>query len=160
MPRWQDDKPRPHHYEFAHRALRRIAFNPQVDLAALGHAGHLDGCLRATWAAVGERQGEPDRLPDYGLHGELVEIAGKSAVLVTLPVANHAAEARFAVIAPLCPPESRRYLTLEFSWNIVTDHPTTMIGEWRADGHHLNLGPGPDAVKSAFLAKVQELLSS
>jgi hypothetical protein len=160
MPRWQDDKPRPHHYEFAHRALRGIVFNPQVDLAALGRAGRLDGSLRATWAAVGERQGEPDRLPDYGLHGELAEIAGKPAVLVTFPVANHAVEAFFAVIAPLDPPESRRYLTLEFSWNVVTDHPGTVIGEWRADGHHLNLGAGPDASKSAFVARMQKLLSS
>jgi|SRR5215831_3470144 len=160
MPRWQDDKPRLHHYEFAHRALPGIAFNPQVDLAALGHAGRLDGSLCATWAAVGERQGEPDRLPGHGLHGELVQIAGKPAVLVTFPVANHAAEAFFAVIAPLDPPGSRRYITLEFSWNVVTDHPATVIGEWRADGHHLNHEAGPEAATSAFLAKVQELLSS
>jgi hypothetical protein len=87
-----------------------------------------------------------------------VDVAGQPAVLVTFPSANHAAEAFFAVIAPLDPPESRRYLTLEFSWNVVTGHPTTVIGEWRA-GSHLNLGPGPQAAKSTFLARMQRLLS-
>jgi hypothetical protein len=53
-------------------------------------------------------------------------------------VADHAAEAYFAFVVPLEPPASRRYLTLEFSWNVVTDHLTTVIGEWRA-GSHVNL---------------------
>jgi hypothetical protein len=124
MRRWQEDKPRPHHYEFAHRALPRIAFNPRIDLAALARSAGLDAALRATWAAVGERRDDADRLPDDGLEGELVEVACQPAVLVTFPTANHAAEAFFAVIAPLEQPESRRYLTLEFSWNAVTDRPT------------------------------------
>ena len=156
--RWQDDKPRPHHYEFAHRALPAIAFSPRVDLAALAEAARLDSALHATWAAAGERCAAADRLPDDGLHAELVEAAGKPAVLVTFPAANHAAEAFFAVIAPVDPPESRRYLTLEFSWDVVSGIPTTVIGEWRA-GSHFNLGPGPEAAKSAFLANMQRLLN-
>lgn len=157
MPRWKTDKPRPHHYEFAHRAIPRIAFNPRVNLAAIAADDRLDSALRATWAAVGERYEAADRLSDEGLAGELVEVAGQSAVLVTFPVANHAAEAFFALVAPLSPPESRRYLTLEFSWNVVTDDPATVIGEWRA-GSHMNLGPGPEAARSTFLARMQELL--
>jgi hypothetical protein len=156
--RWQDDKPRPHHYEFAHRALPGIAFNPRVDLAGLADAARLDSALRATWSAVGERRGEADRLPDDGLQAELVQVAGETALLVTFPTANHAAEAFFAMIAPLDPPESRRYLTLEFSWNVVTGHPATVIGEWRA-GSHLNHGPGPEAAKLTFLARMQGLLN-
>src|SRR5262245_21040312 len=158
MTRWQGDNPRPHYYEFAHRAIPRIAFNPRVDLAAIAREDRLDAALRATWAAVGERHDAADRLPDEGLAGELVEVAGQSAVLVTLPVANHAAEAFFALVVPLEPPESRRYLTLVFSWNVVTDHPTTVIGEWRA-GSHVNLGPGPEAARSTFLARIEALLN-
>jgi hypothetical protein len=149
MSKWRGDEPRVHHYEFAHRALPGIAFNPRVDLAALANADHLDGALRATWAAAGERYGEADRLPDDGLQGELVEVAGEPAVLVTFPTANHAAEAFYALIAPLDPPESRRYLTLEFSWNVFTDHPTTVLGEWRI-GSHVNLRPGPEAASRFF----------
>jgi hypothetical protein len=89
---------------------------------------------------------------------QLVEVAGQSAVLMTFPVANHAAEAFFALVAPLEPPESRRYLTLEFSWNVVTDHPATVIGEWRA-GSHINLGPGPEAARSTFLARMDAVLN-
>jgi hypothetical protein len=77
---------------------------------------------------------------------------------VTFPVANHAAEAFFVLVAPREPPESRRYLTLEFSWNIVTSHPTTVIGEWRA-GSHVNLGPGPKAARSIFLSGMEAVLN-
>jgi hypothetical protein len=158
MARWQGDKPRPHHYEFAHRAVPRIAFDPRFDPLAMAREHRLDAALRATWAAIGERRDAADRLPDEGLTGELVEVAGQSAVLVTFPVAKHAAEAFFALVAPLEPPESRRYLTLEFSWNVVTDHPTTVIGEWHA-GSHVNHGPGPEAARSTFLTSVEALLS-
>jgi hypothetical protein len=113
--RWQDDKPRPHHCEFARRALPATAFNPRVNLLGLADADRPGSALRAIWAAVGQRHGEADRLPDDGLQGELVEIAGKPAVLVTFTAASHPAEAFLAAIAPLDPPQSRRYITLEFS---------------------------------------------
>lgn len=158
MNRWQGDKPRPHHYEFAHRAVPRIALDPRVDLAAIARQGRLDAALRATWAAAGGRRDASDRVPDDGLAGELVEVAGRPAVLVTFPVAVHAAEAFFALVAPLEPPESRRYLTLEFSWDLVTGQPATVIGEWRA-GSHVNLGPGPEAARSAFLAGMETVLN-
>jgi hypothetical protein len=76
MTRWRGDKPGPHHYDFAHRAIPRIAINPRVDLAATAYEDRLDAALRATWAAVGERREVADRLPDDGLAGELVEVAG------------------------------------------------------------------------------------
>jgi len=158
MNRWQGDEPRSHHYEFAHRAIPAIAFDPRVDLAAIARQDRLGAALRANWEAVGERHDATDRLPDDGLAGELVEVAGQSAVLVTFPVAEHAAEAFFGLVAPLEPPESRRYLTLEFSWNLVTEHPTTVIGEWRA-GSHVNLGPGPEPDRSTFLTIMEAVLN-
>ncbi len=85
MTRWQDDRPRPHHYGFAHRALPGVALNPDVDLRALATAGRLDEALRATWAAVGERQSEADRLAGEGLRGEIVDMIGTPAVLLTFP---------------------------------------------------------------------------
>jgi hypothetical protein len=78
-------------------------------------------------------------------------------VLVTFPAADHAAEAFFALVAPLEPPESRRYLTPGLLWNVMTDRPTTVIGEWRA-GSHVNLGTGPDAARSNFQARMEALL--
>jgi hypothetical protein len=158
MPSRQQDKPRPHHYQFAHRALPAISRNPQVDLAALARSGRLNGALRATWTAVGERLQEPDRLSGDGLHGELADLAGEQAIVVTLPPARHATEAFFAVITPLDPLQARRYLTLEFSWNVVTSQPATVVGEWQAD-RHINHGDGTGADRSALIAKVQQLLS-
>lgn len=140
------------------QSLAQIVFNPRVDLAAIAREDCLDTALRSTWAAVGERREPADRVPEDGLAGEQVELAGQPAGLVTFPVANLAAEAFFALVRPLEPPESRRYLTLEFSWNVTTDHPTTVLGEWRA-GSHVNLGPGPDAARSTFLARIEALLN-
>jgi hypothetical protein len=54
-------------------------------------------------------------------------------VRVTFPMATHAAEASFAVVEPLDPTVARRYITLEFSWNVITDQPATVLGEWRSD---------------------------
>jgi hypothetical protein len=75
MTRWQGGKPRPHHCEFAHRALPRIVF-PRVDLAAIAGEDRLGAALRSIWAAVGERRDAADRLPQDGLAGDLVEVAG------------------------------------------------------------------------------------
>jgi len=154
VPPWQDDQPRRHHYEFAHRALPAIALSPRADLAALARADRLDDALRATWASVGERHSEPDRVPDTGLHGELAAVGDHPSVLITFPLARHAAEAFFAIIT-LDPPDHRRYITLEFSWDVMTGEPTTVIGEWRS-GSHYNLGQGPQAAAAAFLARVTE----
>jgi hypothetical protein len=88
MPRWKDDKPRPHDYEFANRAIPRIVLDPRVDLAAIAGDHRLDAALRATWAPVGERHDADDRLPDDGLAAELVEVAGQSAALMAFPVAK------------------------------------------------------------------------
>jgi hypothetical protein len=156
MTSWRDDKPRPHHYQFAHRALPAIALKPSVDLAALADEGRLDAALRATWAAVGERQEPADRLTDEGLRARMVSIAGAQGVLVTLPAAAHATEAFFAVIAPVDGQVPRRYILLEFSWNVVAGEPATVLGEWRS-GSHFNLGGGPRAVESEFLAQVEEI---
>jgi hypothetical protein len=157
--RWQDDRPRPHHYEFAHRAFPGIARNPSVDLAALAEARRLDEAMRATWTAIGARRPDEERISADGLHGELVALDSTTALLVTLPTALHAAEAFFVLVAPLEPPASRRYLTLEFSWNPLTGQPTTMLGEWTTVGH-LNLGPGPGATRAAFLKRGAEIIGS
>lgn len=116
-------KPRPHHYEFAHRSF------PELPLTR-GSISRCSAARDVSWlsapyvAPVGERHRGPDRL-----RGELVEIVGEPTVLVTFPAASHAAEALFVAIAPLEPSESRRYLTLEFSWNVVTDRSATIAGE-------------------------------
>jgi hypothetical protein len=155
---WQGDKPRPHHYQFAHRALPAIALSPKVNLAAFARSGRLNDVLRATWTLAGERLAEPDRLPDEGLHGELADIGGRQGVLVTLPTAHYPAEAHLVLITPLDPSPTRRYLTLEFSRSLVTGQPATVIGEWHA-GRHINHGHGPDADRSAFIERALQVLS-
>jgi hypothetical protein len=155
--RWQEDRPRRHHYDFAHRTLPAIVRGSKVDLAALAQAGSLDDALAASWRAVGDQLHEADRLRGDGLRGALVELAGGPALLVTFPMAMHAAEAHFALITPLDPPDARRYITLESSWDAMGDQPRTVLGEWTAEGH-LNMGDGPSATPEAFLSRVATLL--
>ncbi len=158
MGRWQDDRPRGQHYEFAHKALPGIVRNPAIDFAALADQGRLDAALRTTWTAVGERHPDEEPINAEELRGELVDAGWTKIVLITLPAARHAAEALFIVVGPLSPPESRRYITPEYSWKPLTAQPSTILGGWAADAH-VNLGSGPDTpTRFAFLARVSEIL--
>jgi hypothetical protein len=88
----------------------------------------------------------------------MVSIAGAQAILVTFPPPAHATEAFFAVIAPVDGQVPRRYIVLEFSWNVVADQPATVLGEWRS-GSHFNLGSGgPQGSEPEFLTRVEEVL--
>lgn len=156
MPTWQDDRPRPHHYRFAHRALPSVLLSPRVDLPALLDQGRVLPGLLATWASVGEELDPQDRLGDDGLQCAAVAVAGRHGLLVTLPEAAHAAEAYFALVLPLTPADARRYFTLEFSWDIAHARPSTVIGEW-SDRGHLNWGGGPEPDPASFLTAVERL---
>jgi hypothetical protein len=154
----QDDKPRPHHYEFAHRVMPSIALNPDVDLAALAADGRLDRALHATWAKVGEGHAETDRVSGDGLGSSLVDVNGLQAVVLSFPTPMHMAEVFSAVVAPLEPPTARRYFTLEFSWDFAINQPDTVLCEWSSDGH-TNYGAGPAGTdETGLLRRVGELL--
>ena len=154
MSRFGNDAPRPHHYEFAHRALPAVAARFAADVAAW-RTGDLDGLLRHLWAEAGERLPEPDRLDPDGLRGEVVEVAGHDAILVTLPPATSTAEAHFVALVAAAPP---RVVTLEYTLN-VDDSVATVLGEWHGGGH-VNRGEGPPPDRDAFLAVVAGLLDA
>lgn len=154
----QDDKPRPHHYEFAHRAMPSITLNPDVDLARLAQDDRLQAALHQTWTKIGESHPEVDRLSADGLACGLVDIAGSRALVLSFPQPSHMAEVFSAVVAPLDPPSARRYFTLELSWDYATKQPGTVIGEWGPAGH-TNFGSGPAGSDAqSFLQRVGELL--
>lgn len=138
----QDDKPRPQHYEFAHRAMPSITLNPDVDLARLVEGDRLQAALLQTWTKIGESHPEVDRLSANGLAGRLVDVADSRALLLSFPQPSHMAEVFLAVVAPLDPPSARRYFTLELSWDFAAGQAGTIIGEWGPAGH-TNFGTGP-----------------
>jgi hypothetical protein len=140
------DRPRRHHYEFAHKLLPKVTMRPGVDLTSLVTKGALVPALLHSWDVLGRELNEEDRLPPDGLTAELIG----GTLLITLPRAEHAAEAHFVAVAPCEPEQARRFYTLEHSWGF-DDQPETVLGEWHA-GSHYNLGPGPVATRSGFLA--------
>lgn len=146
--KWDDDRPRPQHYEFAHRALPAIAGRVMRDLPAVRH--DLDAMLRFMWGKAGERVADAPAGSVEGLHGEVVEVAGREVVLVTLPPAEHATEAHFVAIVPGDPP---RVFTLEHTWHVPDDAPGTVLGEWTEE-RHVNYGDGPEPEADAFLTAV------
>ena len=156
MPGWQDDRPRPHHYRFGHRALPSVLLSPRVDLRAIVDQGRVLAGLRSTWVSVGEELDAQDRLDDDGLNCAVVEVAGTQGLLVTLPAPADATEAYFTLVLPLAPAGTRRYFTLEFSWDVVGARPSTVIGEW-SDRGHLNWGGSPAPDPASFLTAVERL---
>ena len=157
--RWPSDPPRRHHYAFAHQVLPSLARQPGIDLPAMAVAGLLDDALASAWADVGRQLPEEERLAPDGLHGELADLGGTAAVLVTLPPAQRTAEAHLAAILPADPPEHSRYLVLEHSWT-ADGEPATVLGEWVPGPEHLNLGPGPAPDRESFITALKERLAS
>ena len=149
------DRPRPHHYQFAHRVMPGTARQVAVRLPELAADGRLNDALRATWEQIGLALDEGDRLSPDGLSGQMVEVDGHQVALITLPRALHVTEAHFAAVVLGTDPV--RYVVLEHSWTLA-DQPDTVLGEWTPDVH-INLGSGPPPTQREFLKAVGSLLA-
>jgi hypothetical protein len=156
-PDWRSDpdRPRLHHYRFAHRVLPSIVRNPRIDLRrmdieAVNHA------LLSTWQGYGEELDAGERLQAAGLRAEVVPLGAHTVVLVTMPPAERMTEAHFVAVSYPGGEAPPRYLVLEDS-RALDGGRCTVLGEWTDEGH-LNLGGGPAPTKDAFLAAVSRLL--
>jgi hypothetical protein len=149
MALFRDDRPRPHHYVFAHRELPAIARRFAGSMPEQARSGRMDAALGRGWDHVGDRLPPGDRLPREGLAASLHGAgAGSQVVLVTMPQPAHAAEAYFAAIV-VDGGQLARYFVLEHGWT-TQDEARTVLCEWDERGH-VNLGDGPPPDGSAFL---------
>jgi hypothetical protein len=87
--------------------------------------------------------------------------------ILTLPMPREYTEAYLAaVIGKHSDPAFLRYLLWESSENVLDGTPSTVIGEWSADGRHLNHGGGPaftgelDDDSAAFVERVLGFVDS
>jgi len=119
MALFADDRPRAHHYLFAHRELPAIARRVASHLPELASSGRLDTALAMTWDRIGDRLSPADRLPSAGLAASLhpagalhPATTGGQIVLVAMPPPAHAAEAYFAAIV-VAGDQISRYFVLE-----------------------------------------------
>ena len=149
-----DDRPRTHHYRFAHRLLSRVLVDPRYHLRGLVDDGRIDEFLHFLWTDYGQHLPDEERLPPDGLAGTLERAGAVDVLLVTMPPAEHAAEAHFVAVAPCEPPAERTFLTLEFTWT-MDGRAGTVLGGWH-DGSHINFGPGPEPTPAAYLAWIGE----
>jgi hypothetical protein len=145
----RDDRPRPHHYRFAHRLLSVVLLDPKVPIRGIAQTGVITRFLRHLWADFGRSLPDHERLPPDGLEGALETSGDKEVLLVTMPKAEHMAEAHFVAVTPCEPAAERAFFTLEHTWSL-DDSAATVLGRW-ADGSHINLGPGPEPTAEAFL---------
>jgi hypothetical protein len=98
-----------------------------------------------------------DRLPADGLAASLHSFQDRDIVLVTMPRAEHAAEAYFVAIV-ISGGRLTDYYVLEHGWT-TEDESRTVMCKWDERGH-VNFGDGPPAETDAFLAAVEQLLAS
>ena len=149
MALFRDDRPRAHHYVFAHRELLAIARRFAGSMPELARSGRMDAALARAWDHAGDRLPPGDRLPHAGLAASLRgAAAGSQVVLVTMPRPAHAAEAYFAAIV-VAGDQLAHYFVLEHGWT-TRDEPRTVLCKWDERGH-VNLGDGPPPDASAFL---------
>ena len=167
-----EDEPRQHHYEFAHVVLRAIAFRLNSGLVDIAAAGRLTEELRGTWERVGAGLPEPDRIPADGLVAAVYDATSLTAAVITLPAAEHIAEAHFAALVMGRKDADRAedaegdgaavapsYFLLEHSWT-PDDEPITTLTQWTRDGRHLNMGEGPPPGDPAeFVAAIGRVLA-
>jgi hypothetical protein len=152
---FNEDRPRQHHYLFAHRELRAIAGHFADRLPGLVKSGRMDAALAMARDQVGSHLPPADRLPHAGPAASLHDPEGRSVVLVTMPRLEHGAETYFAAIV-LAGDHLSDYLVLEHGWT-TRDEPRTVLCKWDDQGH-VNLGDGSPAEANAFLPAVQTQL--
>jgi hypothetical protein len=153
---FSEDRPRQHHYVFAHRELLAVARRFAGNMPELAQSGRMDAALTATWNRVGDHLPATDRLPPTGLRASLHDGDGSDIVLIVMPLPEHGAEAYFVAVVVA---EARLvdYFVLEHGWT-TTDEPRTVLCKWE-DQNHVNLGDGPPPDANAFLAAVRARIS-
>lgn len=153
------DKPRPHHYTFAHRILPTLFFrNPQQLCEYLTPSFGVD-YLKLHWDSISRRIGS-ETPPSTGLACEAHRLEdGTTIIVVTMPSPVAVTEAYYIALVYRTEPALTRYFTLEFgiSFNPSITNPRVLC-EWTGETHN-NYGSQNAPDQAAFLKLVIEKLS-
>ena len=150
------EEPREHHYRFAHRYLSIIAFKSPDRLQLELHRGG-NRMLADAWNTIGKDLGRKDRMKPDGLMVDWAMLPPREIAVIALPTPIAPAEAYFVgiVFGGSLMPE---VFTLEYAVNEETNEIFTAFGEWKVDGSHASLGPGPPPNASEFVRRILEQL--
>jgi hypothetical protein len=162
-----NSSPRIHHYEFAHRFLPTMAWqHPSEALVALASTQAI-GYLSSLWRSLGWQLPAYERIEPQGLNCDVRRYGDFVIAVITLPPPVAIPEAYFTALV-FSPAGSMsqdglqqlalRYLTLEASYDWSNQEERTVLGEWTAQGGHLNYGTGPGPNPQEFLLSVCGLL--
>jgi hypothetical protein len=158
-------EPRCVHYQFAHVALRSLVFSaPElVDvLWALDDPSALLDEIAGQVEQVCQSRGDDEVLRGADLRVHKRRIGSHVCMLVEFPAPIATPEAfMVAIVSPREPDGERaagpcRYFTLEYS--AQREPPRTVLGEWTAQGSHLNMGGGPEPELDAFTAELARFI--
>ena len=162
------------HYQFVHVALRTLVFQePRLAPALweLDDPGPLldDIALQVVRACRGRGEGGEIRAEHLTLHK--LRLGGYPCMIIEMPEPIATTEAYMLAILGRRDsdgrPEAdepgadasgddagtqRRYFTLEHSSHRPAPH--TVLGEWTAQGSHMNMGGGPEPTVEAFVAEL------
>lgn len=157
----------PHHYVFAHVALRQACFANPVRFFALMASPYRQEFLDGLWqqiCAVCDQDGKAQfSLKDVSI--QMGRIGEYPAIVVQMPTPRHVPEAYMVCIVLKVPiedleseiPDAQvRYFTLEKGVNI-SGGDRTVLCAWEGE-KHINFGDGPEATVTAFLDAIQELI--
>ncbi len=151
--------PRTVHYVFAHRVLRDIALDPNVDLLEEATEVDLGPKLADIWADLNERVPEESKIPGDGLAAYVVQRPDYAAVLVTMPEPQQPAEA-YATMVVSGPDETQTlYYTWEYGHDTATGEPAAFLCGWGQDPHgagttHYNYGSRDNTSIDTFVDEV------
>jgi hypothetical protein len=158
VPLIESDEPRDQPYEFAHRAVRSVAFRHPGRFDELAISGQLSGALTELWNDIGDHLPATERVPAGEIRISRYRVHRRSVVVVRPPAPLHKSEAHF-IAAVIHRGRLERYFVLEHSWDSEDDSPCTWMGEWALDGRHISFGRGPAGDdEAAFVEVVQARL--
>ncbi|WP_431686596.1 hypothetical protein [Hahella sp. NBU794] len=158
--------PRPHHYMFAHIAMRKFCESDPLQLFALIPTEERSHLVDFLWSKVCENcdaEGKADFDPG-DIEFATLRVKEYPTILMKMPEAKAVAEAMLVAIVLTAGPDMNvengkppfRYFTLEHGVSTEGGLRTVMC-EWRGDSH-ANMGDGPEPEASAFLQRVESLV--
>jgi hypothetical protein len=168
LPGLDDDRPRCHHYTFAHLALRQVAFDEPLTCLGVLASPQAREFLADLWGSVCEHCARMGEKPDFtadDIRVHTLRAGGYPCAVLEMPAPRGVTEVHYAALLLLvdtsreeapAPEDVRlRYVTLEKGWS--DGPPVTVLCEWTKDGTHRNHGSGPPAELGAFLEAVAGL---
>ncbi len=159
-------QPRPHHYAFAHVALKMISESDPIQFFQVMGSDERDKLLSFLWKNVIE-QCEDGQEPDFTMDDitiHTLKVGGYPVVLVVMPPVMALTEAAMVAIVLTANQEADsadaafgcRYFTLELGLSRKGDLQADLC-EWVGQ-RHINHATNPEPNMKAFLDAVEVLL--